>query len=472
MRYYLLILCWIVPLLTQAQAEKPITWDSLLYLVLKHHPVALQAEYVQQSGEQGVKRARGAFDPQLFGYYDQKQFKDTDYYRLLDAGLKVPTWFGLELKTGFEQNQGVYVNPQAATPSDGLLYAGVSLPLAQGLFMDERRASLRQAQLMEKMSEAERLLMLNRLVEVLATDYYTWWEAYYQRSVYEEALALAEIRLSAIRSGFLQGDRPAIDTVEAYLQWQTRLVAWNEAQLKWTKSSLALSNHLWYDGLVPLELDSSAFPQVSLGADAPVQMTADSLLAFKKQVVQNHPELQQYQWKIEQLGFEQKLKAEKLKPKVNLSYNFLSERTGVPLAENFSAFNSNDYKWGLTVSMPLLLREGRGDWQMAKLKVKEAQADRMQKVMSLENKWLSAYAETQTLYRQAGIYAQALNNYRQLLNAENRRLEIGESNLFMVNAREMSLISAQIQWAKVRSQYEISRIQWICASGRATDYLP
>ena len=79
-------------------------------------------------------------------------------------------------------------------------------------------------------------------------------------------------------------------------------------------------------------------------------------------MVQNHPELQQYQWKIEQLGFEQRLKAEKLKPKVNLSYNFLSERTGVPLAENFSAFNSNDYKWGLTVSMPLLLREGRVDW--------------------------------------------------------------------------------------------------------------
>ncbi|MDN4166740.1 TolC family protein [Cytophagales bacterium LB-30] len=472
MRYCLIFIVCLLPLVTQAQVEKPMTWDSLLGLVLQHHPVALQAEYVQQSGEQGVRRARGAFDPQLFGYYDQKQFKDTDYYRLLDAGLKVPTWFGVELKTGFEQNQGVYVNPEATTPTDGLLYAGISLPLAQGLLMDDRRASLRQAQLMEKMTEAEQLLMLNRLVEQIAIDYYAWWEAYYQRKVYEEALALAKVRLEAIRAGFLQGDRPAIDTVEAYLQWQTRLVAWNEAQLKWTKTSLTLSNHLWYDGLVPMELEESTFPRVSIQAEAPMQMTEDSLLMFRKEIIQNHPELQQYQWKIEQLGFEQRLKAEKLKPKVNLSYNFLSERTGVPLAENVGAFNSNDYKWGLTVSMPLLLREGRGDWQITKLKVKEAQADRMQKWVSIENKWLSAYAETQTLYRQAGIYSQALSNYQQLLNAENRRLEIGESNLFMVNAREMSLISAQIQWAKVRSQYEVSRIQWICASGRATEYLP
>src|SRR5690554_4201729 len=122
-----------------AQMEVQISFENYIQRVKKHHPLARQANLQTELGEAKVRSSRGAFDPKIKGDLSQKYFDEKKYYSLLDGGLVVPTWFGVELKAGHERNEGVYLNPENNNPEDGLYYAGVSIPLARGLFMDDRR---------------------------------------------------------------------------------------------------------------------------------------------------------------------------------------------------------------------------------------------------------------------------------------------------------------------------------------------
>jgi hypothetical protein len=49
------------------------------------------------------------FDPKIAVDFDKKQFKDTEYYSILNSSFKIPTWNG-NRKAGFEQNEGYYLN--------------------------------------------------------------------------------------------------------------------------------------------------------------------------------------------------------------------------------------------------------------------------------------------------------------------------------------------------------------------------
>jgi hypothetical protein len=47
----------------------------------------------------------------------------------------------------FEQNEGYYLNPENTVPNTGLASIGISVPLGQGLFINQRMADLRKAKM-------------------------------------------------------------------------------------------------------------------------------------------------------------------------------------------------------------------------------------------------------------------------------------------------------------------------------------
>ena len=118
-------------------------------MVKKNHPVVAQANLIISEGEAQLLRARGSFDPNLEIDYAQKQFEDTEYYDNLNAVFKIPTWYGISLKSNYELNSGNYVNPQNLTPEEGLLGIGISASLAKDLLINKRMATLKQAKLLE-----------------------------------------------------------------------------------------------------------------------------------------------------------------------------------------------------------------------------------------------------------------------------------------------------------------------------------
>jgi hypothetical protein len=75
--------------------------------------------------------ARGGFDPKIEVDFSKKQFKDTEYYSILNSSFKIPTWYGIEIKADLTTTK-VYLNPENTVPNQGLTSLGVTVPLGQG----------------------------------------------------------------------------------------------------------------------------------------------------------------------------------------------------------------------------------------------------------------------------------------------------------------------------------------------------
>ena len=197
-----------------------ISFERFMEQVRLHHPIAKQAEIAAKKGEAVLLNARGEFDPIVKTNYDTKQFQGKNYYGIFDAGLRIPTWFGIEAKAGFESNQGIYLNPEDMIPASGLWYAGISVPLGQGLFIDQRRADLANAKFYVNATQAERMSMLNTLLFEATKAYLEWAQAGAELTAIEEGIELATGRFEAVKTSAIHGDRAFIDTVEASIQVQ------------------------------------------------------------------------------------------------------------------------------------------------------------------------------------------------------------------------------------------------------------
>ena len=72
----------------------------------------------------------------------------------------------------------------------------------------------------------------------------------------------------------------------------------------------------------------------------------------------------------------------------------------------------------------------------------------------LFNNYKAYINEYLALQEQALIFESAVTNYQRMFEAEIRLFQIGESSLFIVNAREQALINARIKYLEllVKSQ--------------------
>lgn len=198
--------------------------------------------------------------------YDQKKFKGTEYYDRLNATFKIPTWYGIELKGNFEQNDGDFLNPAETVPTEGLYSAGVALSLGRGSWINERMATLRKAKFFREQTKADRDLLVNQILFDASLAYFDWLQAYRNRSVFSNFLENAVIRFEGIRKSALAGDIAAIDTVEAKIAVQNRALELEQAKVTLYNQELQLSNFLWLSNNTPIELQPGVVPQLDLDA--------------------------------------------------------------------------------------------------------------------------------------------------------------------------------------------------------------
>jgi hypothetical protein len=230
-----------------------------------------------------------------------------------------------------------------------------------------------------------------------------------------------------------------MDTLEAYVQNQNRLLQFTESKLEVIKSRIALVAFLESrdENRVAI-LNETVSPSINFKNElAPFR--SGTLLYTK---LEEHPELALYANKGESLRIEEKWKTEKLKPKLNVEYHFLNKdfSEGLP-----SYFSTNNYKWGAEFSMPLFLREARGDLKVQRIKIEENNLNTEWKRNQLEQKTLALeVAYTNTLSQQELADSNA-KLYERLLQAENTKLFNGESSLFLVNQRENSYFENAIK---------------------------
>lgn len=455
--FLLLILC--TQALVAQDSVHTLSARQVMEIVKRYHPVALQAGILVEQAKADLVSARGQFDPVFENEAAQKTFEGTAYYSYNRPEISIPTWFGIEVKAGLEYLSGNRTDPVDTKGESS--YLGISIPLAKNLLMDKRRAALQSAKIFRQASVAERRNMLNQLMLDALKSYWSWVKEYQLYQVMNEAVAINENRFRWVRSAYQLGDRAAIDTTEVLAQWQQFELLRSQAWLNFQNAGLELSVYLWTAGAQPYELPSNIIPQEPLREISVMNQPVPVLNELLNAAVSNHPELRLYQYKLQALNIERKLKFQELLPVVNFRYNQLGRGYDVWKTAT-SPYFENNYRYGLSISIPLRLSQGRGEYKKARLKINYAELELEQKKRQVENKVRSYFNELLALKEQVKWQEQSWRNYLQLQRAEELRFRSGESSLFLVNARETKALEALQKLLELKAKYFVSEntVRW------------
>jgi outer membrane protein TolC len=446
----LLLLIWAGPLFAQ---EKVFSAEEFIAVVKKFHPVIKLAANDVRIASWDITASRDVFDPKWQSRNSRKNFDGVTYYRQSEYEIRIPTWYGLDLHAGQENINGNRINPEQTKGS--ISYIGFSVPLLQNLVMDKRRAALLLAKTYFGLSDVERQIIVNDLLKESLEVYWNWWEQYQIYNLMKKALQNAEKRAALVKSGFLIGERPAIDTLEALTQVQSFQIKVSEAYTEYTKAQLAVMGYLWTESGGQGRLSSDVFPQ-SPGPSS-FYLLADVLAA-----AENHPEIKQYAIKLKTLDIEKKLNFQQLLPMATLTYNQLGRDLNKTVNASWFA---NNYNYAISVSLPLRLSKARADLATTKLKIENTRLGQDNKQVSLRMRVMQYYAEWQQTTSQLGMQEELVKNISALQRAEEIRFANGEGNLFLINSREMKTIEAEQKFIELQAKNTMAGVKLQWASG-------
>lgn len=432
---------------TFSQQTEIFTFQDFQEIILKNHPVVKQANLYLKDADAELLQAKGQFDPKLSVVFDRKAFEGKDYYNRFESILKVPIYSGIELKGGYERNAGArLLNDE----SPSLLFSGITVPIGQGLIIDARRNTLLQARILNDIATSEKQKIINKFIFSAAKDYWEWYLSFQKLKLNQEAYKMAEDRFNLLRERAIIGEIAPIDSVEASITVQDRMVIREQSALEFQNATLALSNYLWNINEQPLELSINLVPQ----AIQPLVVERQKVEDILKNLETNHPEISKLIFKQKQLTIEEKFRSEMLKPQLNINFNLLNAPLTAQKDELANAFLINNHKFGFDFAMPIFLRKERGKLQS--VRIKQLQTSLEQTIITREIKIQveSAYNEVMNLTRQIEQQMGANVSQEKLLQAEKQKFDIGESTLFLINSRESKLLDMQTKLETLKAKYE------------------
>ncbi|OYQ41993.1 TolC family protein [Flavobacterium aurantiibacter] len=446
MKVRLLLFALIGQLSFAQDNPKIMSFEEYMGFVRKFHPLVKSADLEISAAQAALMTARGAFDPVLEADFERKDFKGSTYYNVFNGTFKIPTWYGIEIKAGIDDNNGQYLNPQNLVPATGLGNVGISIPIAQDLFINKRMADLRKAKLQQTLSRADRNLMATAVLSEAAEAYFSWQRQYREYELYQEFAKNAKIRLDGIKILIQEGDKPVIDSTEARIVVVNRNLSLEDSKLKLIKARLELSNFLWIENNVPLELAEDMIPEPDTEQRISEVLQTNEMITNNVDLNQ-HPKVQALETKVKMLEIERRLAANRLLPRADFGYSYLFQPDSFDASKRF-----DDYKVGFNFYFPIFIRKERGNLQRAKLALTDANLSLKFETRQLENKIQAAQTEIISLEKQASLMRELVRDTGTMLNAEIRLFEAGESSLFLLNTRENTLISSRLSEIAVRNR--------------------
>jgi outer membrane protein TolC len=319
------------------------------------------------------------------------------------------------------------------------------------MIMDKRRADLQQGKNYAQMGELGRQQLLNTLILDARMAYWLWYESYKKFGIAKEGVLLAVATFDFIKSTNRLGDKPAIDTLEALVQLQNRKIEVADAQLEFLNKTLWTSSFLWLEGAIPAELNEDAIPQAFNLTD--ISLVLERVEGKEEELALANPMVQYFKYIMNNLEIERKFKKEMLKPQLNLGYNFIAR----PIKETgFEQFNIANTKWNVNFSMPLFLRTERGDLALVKAELESADLDYSLAQLKQRNKIESIKNKIKIYQEQLRLSNKNVVDNSNLVKAEKRIFEIGESSLFLVNYREIMMLKVMQKQAEIESNIQIA----------------
>ncbi len=442
-----------------SQESLNLNYLNFVDIVRKNNPVSLVANNYAEMARSQYQASRGNYDPVINTSIDSKYFNKTNYYNIAQGSIKQPIFTSQYLKAGYEFGNGSYLNPEQITSPYGLPYLGVEASLLQGLMFDKRRADVLMSKNYIDYYKAEQLIRINDLLYQSTMTYFDFLYSKKLLSLYSYFLSLANTRLRGIEDLANNGEKPYVDTIEAAIFTQSRILDLQSADIEISKRQNELSTFVWTEEQVPTSNSNALSTTDSL--DDTYERAKLVMLRKLTEDSLNNPILMQYKAKQEVLEVEKRLKRELIKPKLDVSYNLLSNNQ-----DSYApVLSPNNYKWGASLSFPLFLRNSRNEYKVAGINARNNAFDLRYKANEIERKQNFLRQSTTVLILQLQNAERSAKYSKLLVEAERLKFENGESSLFMLNTRESKWLESELKLAEYKLKFIKSLLSIIHLNG-------
>ena len=437
-----------------AQSPSAQSYNEFIESLEQHPQIEIARQWVRM-GNAAQLAGSGQFDPVISGETEQKQWQQKTSYQWIRGEAKQNVFAGHSVRAGFDWGQGPWINPELQTEPNGIPYAGIELALGQGFTMDKRRAEYLKSRAYGALYDNESRAEKNTLFYSASINFVYWLNYKAQLELMQYFKKLAQDRLEALKVAQRTGEKSVMDTVEASIYLQGRILEWREIQLQLNQSQNQLSTYVWDN------------PQ-SVSDSVGLQKNKETLTLLLEKALRKkswelsdsllNPELIRYQIKSKLLDIETRYRKEFLKPQMQLKYNLLQPKS--------NAFTAEQMKWSANISFPVFFRTPLGEYRISREQLRMNAMEGTQKRIEWKAKSKALDYKLKIIAEQIVQASLASNLSKTLLEAEQIKFQNGEGTLFLLNSRESKWLENQLKLTEFQTKWLNVYFDWVYTSGQ------
>jgi outer membrane protein TolC len=399
------------------------------------------------------------------GYYD---------YGRVDIAVEQPTPFwGTSLIAGWRFGQGFSPSGSGeyggipsyygnlATFDAGEIRAGVSVPLWRNGPIDRRRASIRRAELGQRIASLSTEQQKIEAARAAAHRYWEWVAAGARVAIARDWYEIAKTRDAALGERAARGDIPAFEQLEnrrTLIQREGAVVA---ATRSLEQAAIELSMYLRDARGEPVLASSSRLPPAFPDAAEPSGMNVEASI---ERAHGARPEPARLSAQREQFDVERRFAENQMVPGIDLSLvgakdlgsatAGMTEKQGAPRLEV-----------GLTIDIPIPNRAARGRVAAARAGAEkvDVQARLVRDRIAADVR--DAASASRAARLRVDVAHREVADAEELEAGERRRFELGDSTLLIVNLREQATAEARIREVDAKSDFHRAMASYRAALG-------
>jgi outer membrane protein TolC len=408
-----------------AFSKEIFTVDHMKHYLTEENPYIYSAVGKQYIDAARIQSAQGGFDTKLSLDYDKKEYPISTG-EFSDISLSKPTENGTEFIVGYRKAEGIQEYNNIKTSSEGEFRVGVKVPIFSLLNeMNERKYTLDAAKINATQSTFESQNNLRNLYAHIVTSYY-------QLLYYSEVLKLEKrlLHKATKRNTFIEKRVRSGDLSDVAILESKQHIISREQRVLRTKNnySQALQIFLKYLNMSQKEFD--------------LKYVLPSLKMLKKEKVifqnvmskalKSRPDLKA-------------LESKRTKLDLDTAYNSLSEYPKL----NLFAYGVHDIhygegiKVGLQFDIPLERRSYKGRMIEIQKGIMQLEEEQNRLLLELKTNLSNLMYSLDIINQNIDLGYKETKIVESLEEVENKKYEVGSSDLFQINQREIGTLEVK-----------------------------
>lgn len=442
--------------LPSAEPASVLRLQDVLDSVYESYPLLKTALLSRSVADGELLSTQGAFDLKLkgggtsgpLGFYKTNRF---------GAGVSQPLFSGGEIFGGYKVGRGNFQPwfKERQTDDGGEFSAGIAIPLSQNRLIDKRRAAQFRASFGRDAVEPEIQTQIISFVWESSYSYWMWVAAGQNYQIAQTLLEIAQQRNAGLKTRVERGDLSPIELTDNERLIVSREAALIDAKRKFQQAAVKLSLFLRTpDGrpIVPTEAQlPSVFPEATLMDSA--RMESDIHLAMS-----NRPELVSLELLRRQIKVDLAQARNMYLPSVDAVF-YASKDVG-PASSSIGDKTPFELEASLQVNVPLQRRMAIGKIQAIEAKLAQLSVKIGFTQDKITTDVQSVYAAMLAAFNRIRRAEESLELARTMEQAERRKFDLGESNLLLVNLRELAtagaarnVLQSQLDYFQAQADY-------------------